>query len=79
MHPLRKTLFLCAASAFLSLGPSSAFSEESASDILKATGITGGFVVHLGSGDGKLTAALRASDAFQVQGLGIPAAHCAGG
>ncbi len=43
--------------------------QESASDILDATGIRGGFVVHLGSGDGKLTPTLRVSDAYQVHGL----------
>ncbi|MCB1063270.1 MAG: PQQ-binding-like beta-propeller repeat protein, partial [Verrucomicrobiae bacterium] len=42
---------------------------DEAADILKATGITGGFVVHLGSGDGTLTAALKASDSIQVHGL----------
>jgi len=38
-------------------------------DILKATGVRGGIVVHLGCGDGKLTAQLRASDAYTVHGL----------
>ncbi len=37
--------------------------------ILQDTGVTGGLVVHYGSGDGKLTAALRVSDAFVVHGL----------
>ena len=36
---------------------------------LKEAGITGGLVVHLGCGDGELTARLRTSDAFTVQGL----------
>lgn len=43
--------------------------KERAAEILKATGIKGGIVVHLGSGDGELTAALRANDSYQVQGL----------
>ena len=38
-------------------------------DILKETGVQGGFVVHLGCGNGELTASLRASDAYQVHGL----------
>lgn len=42
---------------------------DTAEEILEATGVTGGFVVHLGSGDGKLTTELRASEAFQVHGL----------
>lgn len=37
--------------------------------ILDSTGIKGGIVVHLGCGDGRLTAALRASDAYLVRGL----------
>ncbi|HID21620.1 MAG TPA: methyltransferase domain-containing protein, partial [Planctomycetaceae bacterium] len=43
--------------------------RKQARDILTATGVSGGFVVHLGCGDGKLTVALCASDAFLVQGL----------
>ncbi|MHC4401019.1 MAG: outer membrane protein assembly factor BamB family protein [Planctomycetota bacterium] len=48
---------------------SSAGAEQSAEDILKASGITGGLVVQLGCGDGKLTTALWAGDSFIVQGL----------
>jgi outer membrane protein assembly factor BamB len=40
-----------------------------AQKIIEATGVTGGLVVHLGCGDGKLTAALRVSDAYMVHGL----------
>jgi len=40
-----------------------------AQQILESTGVRGGLIVHLGSGDGRLTAALRASDSFVVQGL----------
>jgi outer membrane protein assembly factor BamB len=40
-----------------------------AGEILAATGVKGGLVVHVGCADGRLTAALRASDSFQVQGL----------
>ncbi|MDP6635396.1 MAG: PQQ-binding-like beta-propeller repeat protein [Phycisphaerae bacterium] len=35
----------------------------------KSSGITGGLVVHVGCGDGKITAALRANDSFVVQGI----------
>ncbi len=42
---------------------------ESAKDILDATGVKGGLVVHVGCGDGKLTAALRANDSYLVHGL----------
>ncbi|MBM4047321.1 MAG: methyltransferase domain-containing protein, partial [Planctomycetes bacterium] len=40
-----------------------------ARQILDAAGVKGGLIVHLGCGDGKLTAALRASDSFLVHGL----------
>ena len=48
---------------------SSAWSGQSAEDILEASGIRGGLIVQLGCGDGKLTTALRAGDSFVVQGL----------
>lgn len=37
--------------------------------ILEASGVRGGLVVHLGCGDGELTAALRAGDGYLVHGL----------
>ncbi|MCA9081125.1 MAG: PQQ-binding-like beta-propeller repeat protein, partial [Planctomycetaceae bacterium] len=40
-----------------------------AQQVREATGVQGGFVVHLGPSDIALTAALRQSDAFQVQAL----------
>jgi outer membrane protein assembly factor BamB len=42
---------------------------ESTRQILKASGVTGGVIVHLGCGEGQLTAALRANERFVVQGL----------
>lgn len=41
----------------------------SANDILTDAGVQGGFIVHIGCGDGSLTAALRANDSFLVHGL----------
>ena len=41
----------------------------SGSDIIKASGVKGGLVVHLGCGDGKLTAELLAGESFIVHGL----------
>ncbi len=43
--------------------------SEHASQILKATGVKGGLIVHLGCGGGELTAALRANENFLVHGL----------
>jgi len=48
-----------------------------ADDILDAAGVQGGLVVHLGCGDGKLTAALRANDRYLVHGLAVEAANVA--
>ncbi len=55
----------------------SAAPNVDAKKILADTGVEGGLVVHLGCGDGKLTAALQASDAFLVQGLDRDAANVA--
>jgi len=40
-----------------------------AEQILRASGVQGGLVVHLGCGDGRLTVALRADERYLVQGL----------
>jgi outer membrane protein assembly factor BamB len=43
--------------------------KDLARHILKETGVKGGVIVHLGSGDGKLTAALRVNERYLVHGL----------
>ena len=43
--------------------------DDQASQILAASGIKGGLIVHIGCGDGKLTAALHRADSYVVQGL----------
>jgi len=43
--------------------------KDQAHQILTAAGVPGGLVVHLGCGDGQLTAALRAGHTYTVQGL----------
>ncbi len=48
-------------------GPTS--QRKQAQQILDASGVKGGLVVHVGCGDGKLTAALRANDSYIVHGL----------
>jgi len=66
--------------AFASAGTPSARAATPAHEanrILDAAGIQGGLVVHLGCGDGRLTAALRAGDAYVVQGLDADAANVA--
>ncbi len=49
--------------------PGSEASATLARQILDRSGVRGGAVVHLGSGEGTLTAALRAGEGFVVQGL----------
>jgi 2-polyprenyl-3-methyl-5-hydroxy-6-metoxy-1,4-benzoquinol methylase len=46
-------------------------SEQQAKQILEISNIKGGLIVHVGCGDGKLTAALHAGDSFLVHGLDI--------
>ena len=55
----------------LGMGASGAAGDagRQARDILVATGVKGGLVVHVGCGDGKLTAALRAGESYLVHGL----------
>ncbi len=43
--------------------------QQQAGRILEATAVQGGLIVHLGCGDGRLTAALRANRSFMVHGL----------
>ncbi len=43
--------------------------EQEAGQILEATGIKGGLIVHIGCRDGRLTAALWANDSYLVHGL----------
>ena len=50
-------------------------SGQLAGRILADSGVRGGLVVHLGSGDGKLTAAFGASDGYLVHGLDADAAN----
>jgi outer membrane protein assembly factor BamB len=47
--------------------------QDAAQEILDAAGISGGLIVHLGCGDGKVTAALHADDAYVVHGLDVDA------
>ena len=69
----------CAAvAAGASETPAPASAERAlAQQILDATGVRGGLVVHLGCGDGRLTAALHAGDACVVHGLDTDAAAIA--
>ncbi|MCX7824620.1 MAG: PQQ-binding-like beta-propeller repeat protein, partial [Verrucomicrobiae bacterium] len=54
--------------ACLAVSPAQTGGNDAA-EILKASGVKGGIVVHLGCGDGRLTAALRVNDRYTVHGL----------
>ena len=43
--------------------------DRRARQILETTGVRGGLIIHIGCGDGKLTAALRANGSYMVHGL----------
>ncbi len=63
---------------FVWLPAAAAVGESQAADasgILAATGVKGGLVAHVGCGDGKLTAALRANESYIVHGLDADAAN----
>ena len=60
---------LCTALSTVLLVRGVAAADDQAAEILKATGVRGGLIVHVGCGDGTLTAALRANDSYLVHGL----------
>ena len=64
-------VFAAACAVVASLAEAGGASPEKAlaARILAATGVRGGLIVHVGCGDGKLTASLRASDSYLVHGL----------
>jgi len=57
--------------------PMAARAADAAQQVLEATGVTGGLIVDLGCGDGKLCAALGADGRFTVQGLDADAENVA--
>ncbi len=61
-------LFLCASSP-LREASAAADSAGTAAEILEATGVRGGIILHLGVGNGALTGARKVNDSYQVQGL----------
>jgi outer membrane protein assembly factor BamB len=63
---------LCLFSVILNLScsqSSPAYPIDQAKDVLAKAGVKGGLVIHLNCGNGVMTAALRASDSYLVQGL----------
>jgi len=85
MHRTRQALcllaaILCTWMVLTTLGRTAHAAAPSAAgdlarQILDATGLKGGLIVHLGCGDGRLTAALAAGEGYLVQGLDTDLAH----
>jgi outer membrane protein assembly factor BamB len=70
MECFRAIRGVCFALALAAIAGGAASPEKGeARKIFDVTGIRGGVVVHVGCGDGKLTAALYANDSYLVQGL----------
>jgi outer membrane protein assembly factor BamB len=63
------SLMLTPGATSAAVGPSAAVPGEQARQLLEMAGVHGGLVVHLGCGDGRLTAALRMGDGYLVHGL----------
>ena len=72
---MKRAILAAVAVAFAAV-PSIA-SAGSARQILDASGVKGGLIVHLGCGDGKLTIALRVNDSYLVHGLDTDARNVA--
>ena len=70
-HFIRLTRCFLVSSVILATSVAIAHGDDAAvaAEIIEASGVSGGVVVHLGCGDGKLTAALRVSERYQVHGL----------
>ena len=69
-NPIMISVCLLAMSCIsLAARPQQKTQEQKAAQILRTTGVRGGLVVHIGCGEGKLTAALCANDGYLVHGL----------
>ncbi len=69
--------YLCVVAVVLPAGQTArgAAPADEAKQILDVTGVQGGLIVHIGCGDGKLTAALHANERYLVHGLDPDATH----
>jgi len=74
---LRPITATCVAALLLTMAGVAPAVGGRALETPEATGVKGGLVVHVGCGDGKLTAALRANDRYLVHGLDNDATNIA--
>ena len=63
------TVILLVSSTFSAIMAQPNDPQQQARQILDATNFKAGLIIHIGCGDGKLTAALRINDSYIVQGL----------
>ncbi|MBN2508455.1 MAG: PQQ-binding-like beta-propeller repeat protein [Verrucomicrobia bacterium] len=61
----------------LAASPDASAERDLARRILADAGVRGGVIAHIGCGEGRLTAALRANDRYRVHGLDTHAHHVA--
>lgn len=66
---LRSSFVVCSLAVAVLVGSSEFVSADQASEVLEQSGIQGGLIVHVGCGDGVLTAQLRSGPQFFVHGL----------
>lgn len=64
-------IVVCLLSFHVALSPTTGWADAKgdAAKIIAESGVSAGFVVHVGAGDGTLTSALRKNDTMQVHGL----------
>ena len=70
----RRVLSAC---AFVSVVVAAAIHAQDAAQVFRDTGVTGGFIVHVGCGNGRLTAALPRTESDIVHGLDANPANVA--
>ena len=70
---MQRIISTCAAVALALVIAAGSCFAATAQQIIAKAGFKGGLVVHVGCGDGKLTAALRAGDSYLVHGLDVNA------
>jgi len=76
-HWLHRVAAFALVLAFAWMACAAGSAEEQARQILAATGVRGGLVIHVRCGDGALTVALRANDSYCVHGLDADPANVA--
>jgi len=72
---MKSTVTFCVCVLVFCVSAVTGFAAPGGPEILKAAGVAGGLIVHVGCGDGTLTADLRGGGKFAVQGLDASASN----